>query len=93
MIKKILPFLLALFLLPATFQAKPFGKKNSDSLYIYLDLRDSSKISFELSLINKINLRGEYITGDESLKMTASIKDFDLTQLGGYIELPVGGYI
>lgn len=93
MIRKILPFLLVLFLLPVTFQAKPFGKKNSDSLYIYLDLRDSSKISFELSLINKINLRGEYITKDESLKVTASIKDFDLTSLGGYIELPVGGYI
>jgi len=90
LIRKILLSLLVLFLLPAAFQAKSFGRKNSDSLYIYLDLKDSSKISFELSLINKIDLRGEYRAEDKSLKVKASIKDFGLNQLSECIKLPDG---
>ena len=99
MTKKTLSFLLLLFLTILltsslfTAKAKFIDIKNSDSIYVSLDLKSSSKISFELSFIGKIALKGEYSAEDRSLKVKASIKDFDLNQLNEYIELPVAGYI
>ena len=93
MIKKTLLSLLVLLILPVTFGAKPFGEENFDSLYISLNLKNPSKIGLEFSFSNKITLKGECSAEDKSLKVRASIKDFDLNQLSGYIKLPVAGYI
>lgn len=51
-----------------TAKAKFLNIRTSDSLYISLDLRNPSKIGFEFSLVNKMNLKGEYIPEDGSLK-------------------------
>lgn len=99
MAKKILNLsgllLLALFFTSSFFitEAKLLDLRTSDSIYIFLDLRDSSKLNIELSLINKINLKGECIIENKSLKVKASIKDLDLTHLNKYIPLPITGYI
>lgn len=76
-----------------TTEAKFLDTRTSDSIYISLDLRDSSRIGLELSFISKIDLKGGYSAEDKSLKARVSIKDFDLNRLGKYIKLPVAGYI
>ena len=99
MAKKTLTFLLFSFLaifLTYSFplvEAKSLNIKTSDSLYISIDFRDSSKMNLELSLVNKINLKGEYAIGNKSLKIKVSIEDLDLTELSKYISLPMLGYI
>ncbi len=99
MIKKILNlslfFFLTIFFTSSFFitEARLLNIKTSDSIYIFLDLRDPSKLSIELSLINKINLKGECIIKNKSLEMKTSIKDLDLTHLSKYTPLPITGYI
>lgn len=50
-------------------------------------------LSFELSLLDKINLTGRCDSSNNSLKVKVLLKDFDLNNLGQHIALPLGGYI
>ena len=93
MIKKILLSLSVLFLLPVAFQAKPFGRKTSDSLYIYLDIKDSSKIDLKLTSkpgnltikaqwnreVGKLEIKGlaEVYGGKIDLRSTLSLSDYN----------------
>ncbi|NQT28749.1 MAG: hypothetical protein HQ570_04040 [Candidatus Omnitrophica bacterium] len=98
-IKKVLNFFLLLLLTILSFcflfttKAKSLDIKTSDCIYISLNLKDPSQIGFELSFINKIDLKGEYSAENKSLKAKVSIKNLNLNQLGEYVKLPVAGYI
>jgi len=60
---------------PFTAKAKFLNINTSDSIYIFLDLRDPSTINLEFSFINKINLKGKYNATEKALKFQALVKD------------------
>lgn len=67
--------------------------KTSDSLYFLLDLQNPSKINFEISLVGKAGLKGEYDAETGRLKAGVSLQELDLKRFSKHLGTPLAGYI
>lgn len=61
-------------------------KKRFSGLSLSLDLSSPSEINFQLDWEDKIKLSGNYILPHKDLKVTAFLKDIDLTNFSAFIK-------